>query len=122
MLDKQDLLCQNIKELVNAGLQVSDTQYQTAIATQSQLRKDVTEVFKNYDALLCAPATGEAPKGLGSTGDPSFCALGSFLGIPAINIPAGKSKQGLPLGAQLMGNYKADAQLLRVARFVEESL
>jgi len=122
MLNKQDLLCQNIKELVSAGLQVSDDQYQRAIATQSKLRKEIAEVFKDYDVLLCAPATGEAPKGLGSTGDPSFCALGSFLGIPAINIPAGKSKQGLPLGAQLMGNYKADGVLLSAAKFLEGSL
>lgn len=122
MLNKQSLLCQNIKELVSTGLQVSDAQYHTAIATQNQLRKDVAEVFKGYDALMCAPATGEAPKGLDSTGDPSFCALGSFLGIPAINIPAGKSKQGLPLGIQLMGDYKADDHLLMASKFIEDSL
>lgn len=122
MLDKQDLLCQNIKELVSAGLQITDAQYQTAIATQSQLRKEIAEIFKDYDVLMCAPATGEAPKGLGSTGDPSFCALGSFLGIPAVNIPAGKSKQGLPLGIQLIGDYKADSYFLGVVKFIEGSI
>ena len=120
--EHSDLLCQNIKDMVNTGSQISDAQYQTAMATQQRLRKEIAEVFKDYDVLLCAPATGEAPKGLGSTGDPSFCALGSFLGIPAINIPAGKSKQGLPLGVQLMSNFKADSQLLQVAKFVEASL
>ena len=120
--EHSDLLCQNIKDMVNTGSQISDAQYQTAMATQQRLRKEIAEVFKDYDVLLCAPATGEAPKGLGSTGDPSFCALGSFLGIPAINIPAGKSKQGLPLGAQLMANYQAEELLLKAAKFLESSL
>ena len=122
MREHSDLLCQNIKDLVKAGLQVSDAQYQAAISTQQGLRKEVAEVFQDYDVLLCAPATGEAPKGLGSTGDPSFCALSSFLGIPAINIPAGESKKGLPLGAQLIANYKAEETLLRAAKFLENSL
>jgi len=122
MREHSDLLCQNIKDLAKAGLQVSDAQYQAAISTQQGLRKEIAEVFQDYDVFLCAPATGEAPKGLGSTGDPSFCALGSFLGIPAINIPAGKSQNNLPLGVQLLGNYKAEDRLLMVAKFVESSL
>ena len=69
-----------------------------------------------------APASGEAPKSLVSTGDPIFCALWSFLGIPSITIPAGKSKNGLPLGIQLIGNYRGDAKLLSVAKFSEFAL
>ena len=69
-----------------------------------------------------APASGEAPKSLASTGDPIFCALWSFLGIPSITIPAGKSKNGLPLGIQLIGNYRGDAKLLSVAKFSEFAL
>ena len=69
-----------------------------------------------------APASGEAPKGLASTGDPIFCALWSFLGTPSITIPVKKSKNGLPLGVQFIGDYKGDANLFSVAKFAENAL
>lgn len=116
------LLYANIKELANKGAEYSQGEYEAALKEQAKLRQSVSEIFKNYDALLLAPATGEAPKDLTWTGDPSFCALGSYLGIPAINIPAGKSANGLPLGIQLMGNYQEDEALLKVAKFAEQSL
>ena len=117
-----DLLCDNIKELANKGSDHTQAEYEAALALQKKLRASISEIFKDVDAFLTAPATGEAPKDLSWTGDPSFCALGSYLGIPAINIPAGKSKNGLPLGIQLMGNYQEDEQLLKVAQFAEQSL
>ncbi|MBU3609552.1 amidase [Polynucleobacter wuianus] len=118
----QALLCENIKELATKGAEYTQAQYDAALAQQAKLRKSVSEVFKDFDALLTAPATGEAPNDLTWTGDPSFCALGSYLGIPAINLPAGMSVNGLPLGIQLMGNYKEDEALLKVAKFAEQSL
>ena len=122
MENNQELLCENIKETATKGAEYSQAQYEAALAVQSKLRHSVGELFKDVDALLLAPATGEAPKGLSWTGDPSFCALGSLLGIPAINIPVGKSANGLPLGIQLMGNYKADEPFLKVAKFTEEAI
>ena len=116
------LLCENIKELASKGAEYSQTEYEAALNQQAQLRKSVSEILKDIDGLLLAPATGEAPKGLSWTGDPTFCALGSYLGIPAINLPAGKSANGLPLGIQLMGNYQEDEHLLMVAQFVEKAL
>jgi Asp-tRNA(Asn)/Glu-tRNA(Gln) amidotransferase A subunit family amidase len=118
----QDLLCDNIKELANKVSEHTQAEYEDALALQKKLRVSISQIFKDFDAFLTAPATGEAPKDLSWTGDPSFCAFGSYLGIPAINIPAGYSKNGLPLGIQLMGNYQEDENLLKVARFVEYSL
>ena len=117
----QTLLCDHIKELATTGAEYTPAEYEAALTQQAQLRKSVSEVFKDFDALLTAPATGEAPKDLTWTGDPSFCALGSFLGIPAINLPVKKSANGLPLGIQLMGKYKEDEALLKIAQFAEQS-
>jgi len=71
--------------------------------------------------VLTVPATGEAPHGLGFTGDPLFCALWSFLGLPAITLPISRSHKGLPLGLQLVAPYRQDGALLRTARWVEKS-
>jgi Asp-tRNA(Asn)/Glu-tRNA(Gln) amidotransferase A subunit family amidase len=44
-------------------------------------------------------------------------------GLPAINIPAGRAKNGLPLGLQLVGGWQEDEQLFgwagQVARALE---
>ena len=118
----KELLCENILETATTGASVSKAQYEAALVVQTTLRDSVGEIFQDLDALLLAPATGEAPKGLSWTGDPSFCALGSLLGIPAIHIPVGKSANGLPLGIQLMGNYQQDDALLKAAQFTEQAL
>ena len=117
-----DLLSVHIKDLVARGLKHSAPAYIAAKFLQKKLRTSIGTYFDEFDAFLMAPASGEAPKSLVSTGDPMFCALWSFLGVPAMTIPAGKSKNGLPLGIQLIGNYRCDAKLLSVAKFSEFAL
>jgi Asp-tRNA(Asn)/Glu-tRNA(Gln) amidotransferase A subunit family amidase len=117
-----NLLSIHIQELVARGLKHSAPAYIAAKFLQKKLRASIGAYFDEFDAFLMAPASGEAPKSLVSTGDPIFCALWSFLGIPSITIPAGKSKNGLPLGIQLIGNYRSDAKLLSVAKFSEFAL
>ncbi len=117
-----DLLSIHIKELVSRGLQHSAPSYIAAKFLQKKLRASIGAYFQEFDAFIMAPASGEAPKGLASTGDPIFCALWSFLGTPSITIPVKKSKNGLPLGVQFIGDYKGDAKLFSVAKFAENAL
>ena len=44
----------------------------------------LTDVFADADVILAPSAPGEAPKGLGSTGDAMFNALWTLLGVPAM--------------------------------------
>ncbi|CAM3675535.1 amidase [Polynucleobacter antarcticus] len=114
-----DLLSIHMKELVAKGNSYSANEYIQARNLQKELRHSINEIFERYDAILAAPATGEAPKGLDFTGNPVFCALWSFIGTPAIALPVTKSANGLPLGIQLIGNYKDDGKLLNIASFAE---
>ena len=116
-----DLLSTHIKDLADRGLKHSAPAYINALQKQKKLRKTIASFFKQYDAFLSVPASGEAPKGLTSTGDPIFCALWSFLGVPSITVPLTKSSNGLPLGIQLIGAYTEDAKLLSVAKFAESA-
>ena len=117
-----NLLSMDIKELTDKGNAHSANEYIQARNLQKELRHSINEIFERYDAILAAPATGEAPKGLDFTGNPIFCALWSFIGTPAIALPVTKSTNGLPLGIQLIGNYKDDEKLLNIAAFAEEYL
>jgi Asp-tRNA(Asn)/Glu-tRNA(Gln) amidotransferase A subunit family amidase len=117
-----DLLGIDVKELIEKGRSYSADDYQQAKDLQTKLRLSIAEYFESVDAILAAPATGEAPQGLSFTGNPIFCSLWSLIGTPAIALPVKKSNNGLPLGIQLIGNYREDEKLLNIAQFIEECI
>ena len=69
--------------------------------------------------MLTLPAFGEAPEGLGYTGDAEYCAPWTLLGVPAVTLPAGFGKNGLPLGLQIVGALPSGPSTLRVAKWIE---
>nr|WP_270939117.1 amidase [Roseomonas sp. MO-31] len=74
------------------------------------------------DALLTPSAPGEAPEGLGWTGDPAFNLLWTMLLGPNITVPAGTGPKGLPMGVQLVGRLGEDAAVLGWARWLQAAL
>ncbi|MGB8857941.1 MAG: amidase family protein, partial [Ilumatobacteraceae bacterium] len=46
----------------------------------------------------------------------------TFAGLPAISVPVGFDHRGLPMGMQLIGLPRADADLLRLAAAYEATL
>lgn len=112
----------HLKSLVETGRTHSATAYLAAKATQAKLRADLTAQMDAYDAMLTLPAFGEAPKGLAYTGDAEYCAPWTLMGVPALSLPAGFGKNKLPLGLQVVGAYRQDLHLLRVAKWIEATL
>ncbi|HQS10213.1 MAG TPA: amidase [Xanthobacteraceae bacterium] len=111
-----------LQALVERGAAITATDYLAARAAQLALRAEFTRVLAGFDALLTAPATGEAPEGLGETGDPGLCVPWTTIGVPAIALPAGTGPRGLPLGIQLVAPFGEDVKLLRVAKWCETAL
>ena len=104
-----------LRQLIGKGQAIETARYEAARAEQDSLRSAFAALSPAFDALLTIPAAGEAPEGLGSTGDARFCVPWSLLGTPAITIPAGFGPAGLPLGLQIVGTAGADAKLLAIA-------
>jgi Asp-tRNA(Asn)/Glu-tRNA(Gln) amidotransferase A subunit family amidase len=71
---------------------------------------------------VTVPAVGQAPEGLADTGDATFCAPWSFLGVPAVTVPSGQSQDGLPLGFQVVGRHDGDLLTLQTAAWIEAAL
>ncbi|MGI4858411.1 MAG: amidase [Janthinobacterium lividum] len=113
------LLSEHMKVLTAAGAAVPPETYQAALALQQRLRGTFARFLDGCDALVTIPAAGAAPEGLSDTGDATFCAPWSFLGVPAVSVPSGSDAAGLPLGLQLVGGMGADLALLRNAAWVE---
>ena len=106
--------------LVRRGLDMSEGQYDEARVCVEKLRRAVTSVFWEYPAILSPAATGPAPAGFESTGDPSNNAPWTALGVPAISIPL--ATEGAPLGLQLTAAWGRDDALVAVAEHAEQLL
>jgi amidase len=117
-----DLTSERLKELVRTGQAIGATGYLAAKALQDRLRAAFSNDLSGFDAVLTLPALGEAPAGLGYTGDAEYCAPWTLLGVPAVSLPAGFGKHHLPLGIQIVGRSREDLRTLRVSKWVETAL
>jgi Asp-tRNA(Asn)/Glu-tRNA(Gln) amidotransferase A subunit family amidase len=72
--------------------------------------------------LLTPAAPGEAPVGLGSTGDALFNRGWTMLHVPCVTVPTGSGPGGLPVGAQLIGQLADDARVLSAALTLQAAL
>ncbi|MGE3627998.1 MAG: amidase [Hyphomicrobiales bacterium] len=110
-----------LRDMAAEGRAVSAVDYNTARECRHILVSGLDEVFERFDAILTPATTGPAPKGLGATGSPVFCAMWTYLGLPSVTLPL-LEIDGLPLGVQLVGPARDDARLLRTARWLVNHL
>ena len=80
-------------------------------------------MFADIDAILTAPAPGEAPLGLERTGNADLQPA-LDLSLDALRDPAvsAAGPTGLPVGIQLVGRQHEDARLLDIAGWVKGAL
>ncbi len=104
-----------------------DAYYLKAQKARTLLINAYNDAFKEYDALLCPVSPRPAFKLGENTSDPLQMYLEdvmtvppSMAGLPAMAIPAGKSKDGLPIGVQLVGPRQSDQVLLNIAAEMED--
>ena len=114
----RERLSESLRSQLARGREVRALDYQKARARIPLLNEGFAEIFERCDAILTPSAPGTAPKGLDSTGDPAFCTLWTFCGMPALSLPLMRGENGLPLGVQLVGPRDGDARLLRTARWL----
>lgn len=99
-----------------------DAYYLQAQKARTLLINEFNALFEQYDMLLLPTAPTPA-FGLGENSDDPLkmyladimTVPASLAGLPALNVPAGVSQTGLPIGAQLIGPMQSDATLLAVA-------
>jgi aspartyl-tRNA(Asn)/glutamyl-tRNA(Gln) amidotransferase subunit A len=103
-----------------------DAYYGRAQAVRAKLRADFDAAFGRFDYLL-TPTTPEPAFPIGAkTDDPLamylsdiFTAPANLVGIPAIAVPSGFSRERLPLSLQIMGPHFSERALFRAASFFE---
>ena len=104
------------------GDDVNRRQYADAKKRKRRALGNLHDVWEKFDFLLAPSAKGEAPSGLGYTGDPLFNRFWTLLGVPCVALPFNSGPFGLPLSVQLVGPLRGDDQLIAWARWVESRL
>jgi Asp-tRNA(Asn)/Glu-tRNA(Gln) amidotransferase A subunit family amidase len=115
-----DRIGAKLAALVERGLAIPSAQYEDALHTVDRMRGIMTAFFAEYPVVLSPAATGPAPLGLESTGDPRMNSPWTALGVPAISIPM--PVNGPPIGLQMTAANSHDDELLNKAVEVERAL
>jgi len=118
----QDLYSPKFIELIKRGQAVTSPQLRDAFGARDAFRDQMTQTMNDntVDLWICPPTVGPAPQGLDSTGDPVMCLPWTQIGFPAMNLPAGKNDEGLPMGFQIVGRWNSDEAVLRWASDLEK--
>ena len=103
-----------------------DAYYKKAQQVRGLIKRDFAACFEKYDVLL-TPTTPTTAYKFGEKSDPVAMYMGdictvavNIAGLPAISIPAGLDKKGMPIGIQLIANSLDERKLLTAA-FAYES-
>jgi Asp-tRNA(Asn)/Glu-tRNA(Gln) amidotransferase A subunit family amidase len=113
----QDQYRTKTREIIVTGQGVAESEMIGLKASCLALRRELSEAMRRFhiDAFACPSTTGEAPKGLDTTGSPLMNLPWTHAGLPAVSLPAGAGPGGLPLGLQLVGGFDMDEGLLGAA-------
>ena len=115
---KRDELSTELTEMLDRGRRADASEINAVRAQKSAALASCAELFARCSVILTPAVIGEAPQGLGQSGDSRFARLWSLLGLPAVSIPAATGSTGMPVGVQLVAPAGDDAHLLAVAAWV----
>ena len=102
--------------------------YLRGLKVRTLIKRDFDKVFENFDAVItptsptCAFKIGEKVNNpLSMYLSDIYTISANLAGIPAISIPCGFSKNGLPIGVQLMAKPFNEEMLFRIAYSFEQN-
>ena len=105
-----------------------DAYYLKALKVRRLVKEDYDKAFKQVDVILCPTAPSPAYKIGEKISDPlemylqDACTVPlNLAGLPGMSIPCGFSKDGMPIGLQLIGKALDEETLIRVAYTYEQS-
>ncbi len=129
-----DLFDPDIGAQIELGFSVTGSRIAELLRLREQQHASLTAFFAQHEALLCPVSPVEAwpigrsgPKEIGGRpagprGHAAFTPLFNYTGVPAISIPCGSGRNGLPVGLQIVGPRFADARVLQLAWHAEQVL
>jgi aspartyl-tRNA(Asn)/glutamyl-tRNA(Gln) amidotransferase subunit A len=106
-----------------------DAYYQKASQVRRLIRDEFARAFTQCDVILSPVCTSPAFKIGERINDPLamylndiFTTSTNLAGLPGMSVPAGFSKEGLPIGVQLMAPHFEESRLFNVSSALEKDL
>jgi amidase len=121
-----------LRENIEFGRSLTIDDVYDAQLNRSRLFDNTVGFLRDFDVIAC-PVVGVMPGPVEEEyptevdGVPlkdyiswlRFSYLATTVGLPAISVPVGLTRDGIPIGLQLIGHHRGEARLLAVARAVE---
>ena len=132
--NERELLDPDIAAQIELGLEVRGTRIAEVLLLRDKISAAYAAFFQRFDLLVTVTSPVEAwaigalgpstigGKPAGPRGHAAFTPLFNYCGAPAISIPCGTGKNGLPIGLQIAGPRFSDALVLQVAWHAEQVL
>ena len=118
MLNARDGLSPWLRERMEWGLAQPAAALDKARKDLARMRACFDDLLGQDEVVLTPAAPGPAPRGLEWTGDAGCNFLWTALHVPCVTVPAGRDREGLPLGVQVVGRLGQDKQVLAFAQWL----
>lgn len=103
--------------------------YNKALSIRDDMKKEFTNLFKDYDLVIGPTTTTTAYNLTDSMDDPLKSFMDDVLvipvnmaGLPGLSLPVGVSEDNMPIGLQIIGNSFEEAKIYHLASFIEQEL
>lgn len=102
--------------------------YRKARNVQQIIKKSFDKAFEECDYVVLPTTISDAFVIGDKSSDPMtlyledvFTVVANIVGVPAISVPYGKSKKGMPLGVQIFAQKKNEDKIYQLADFIEQN-
>jgi len=124
----------DVAEMIAWGVTLSGTAVADVLETSARIKRAVAELFVSHDVLVCPtapcvawPSSELGPSRIGGRAvtpraHAIFTPFFNHALVPAISIPCGRGRAGLPVGLQLIARHGEDRRLLATAAAIETVL
>ncbi len=117
----------DVRQRLEMGAAYTSTEYALARRTQSEVRRRCEVMFENYELLLLPTTPIPAPLIEGDNAVERarqltrFTAPFNLTSLPALSLPCGFTKSGLPIGLQIVSRAWNEIGVLRAGFAYEKS-
>jgi aspartyl-tRNA(Asn)/glutamyl-tRNA(Gln) amidotransferase subunit A len=117
----------DIRRRLEDGAKTTSTEYALARRTQAEVQKRCELFFESYDLLIVPTTPIAAPTIAGHNAVEQagrltrFTAPFNLTGLPALSLPCGFTREGLPIGLQIVSRAWADAKALNAGYAFEQA-
>ena len=127
LMEHPDWFGADVLQRLQSGSALSSSEYALARRLQAEGRRHFEIFFEKYDILILPTTPVTAPT-IQETGAieaarqlTRFTSAFNLTGLPALSVPCGFSKEGLPMGIQIVSKHWAESKVLQAGYAFEQA-